>query len=115
MLEVQLARLAKVLKYAYHCPNEAALQNAIEYRLRAAGIPYEREVRLDGKSRIDFKVGGIGIEIKVGGSKSSVIRQLHRYSKHLDAIILVTTKMRHREIPETMRVPIRVVYLNPLL
>jgi len=62
------------------------------------------EVRLTAADRIDFMVGRIGIELKIKGSLSDVTRQLHRYaqSPDVDALLLVTTRMKLRHMPPTM-------------
>ncbi len=80
---------------------EAALQEAIASSFRAAGIAFEREVSLSSKDRIDFLVEGrVGLEVKIVGGLSEVTRQLHRYaqSERIEALILVTTRMRHRAL-----------------
>jgi hypothetical protein len=72
--------------------NEAALQQSIEEALAGNDIPYEREVRLSAAERIDFMVGGIGIEAKCRYSKRSIFRQLERYAARgeITALILIT-------------------------
>lgn len=95
------AILATPLAYA----NEAELQAQLASALTAAGYDVEREVVLDdGASRIDLQVGRIGIEVKVKGSLPDIRRQLARYArdKHLDELILVTTRAAHHGIPATL-------------
>jgi hypothetical protein len=79
---------------------ESAMQDDIEAALKADAMEFEREVVLSSKDRIDFMVGGCGVECKVGGSKSDVLRQLSRYARHqkVESIVLVTTIASHRAI-----------------
>lgn len=81
----------------YRFSRETGLQEAIALMLEQEGFTVEREVRLDGRSRIDLVVSRIGIETKVAGSRSELIRQVTRYlaSARLDAMIVVSTKSRH--------------------
>jgi hypothetical protein len=72
--------------------NEAALQQSIEDALAAAGLAYLREHRLGPADRIDFLVGGVGIEAKARYAKRAIYRQLERYAAHdvIASLILVT-------------------------
>lgn len=56
-----------------------------------AGLPYEREVRLSSRDRIDFMFGTVGVEVKINGSKREIYRQLERYAEHdrITALLLV--------------------------
>jgi hypothetical protein len=67
-----------------------------------AGIEHTREARLDGKNRIDFKVGGIGIEVKIKGNAKAIYKQCARYCAlpEIEALILVTG--RSMGFPETI-------------
>lgn len=81
--------------------DEASVQVALERLLIRENIEHGREVRLDKASRIDFMVGAIGVEVKVGGGLASVARQLERYAR-LDAIleiVLVTTRVQLARVP----------------
>ena len=72
---------------------ELALQDALEEWLTAAGMPFEREVQMGPKDRIDFMVAGnIGIEVKTRYPRRQIYRQLERYceGKRLHGLILVT-------------------------
>jgi hypothetical protein len=106
--------------------SEVLLQRAIEEVLTRNIGAVEREVRLSTADRPDFMVWlrteccgqtrcirgafckpgggerGIAIEVKVDGSQSEVMRQLHRYAQHdkVIEILLVTTEPKHRGIPE---------------
>lgn len=93
-----------LLQHIFRYVNEGELQDGIWAVLVAAGLDPQREVHLDARSRIDFMVGRIGIEVKVDGSLSALIRQAMRYAKHdgLDEIVIVTTLSRHLNMPDTL-------------
>lgn len=53
-------------------------------------LPFSAEHILSDKDRIDFRIGNIGIECKVKGSRPEVYRQVSRYLAHdLECVILV--------------------------
>jgi hypothetical protein len=83
---------------------EARVQAAIEALLLREGIEHRRELTLSPKDRIDFLVGGIGLEVKVAGSVGAVVRQLERYAKHdrIKSLVLVTTKSTLARVPLEM-------------
>lgn len=60
---------------------EYDLHRLVEDALTAAGIPWEHEVRLAPRCRIDLMCGGTGIEIKRGKPvRSQLLAQLDRYA-----------------------------------
>ena len=62
---------------------------------RAAGLPCAHEYRLAPRRRIDFFVGGVGVEIKKGRPNArDLLRQVERYlaCDELAEIIVVTQK-----------------------
>lgn len=70
--------------------SEAELGDIVEKILRKEfGDRVEREHKLDDNNRIDFKVDGVGVELKIQGARSEVYRQLVRYSEHLKELVLV--------------------------
>jgi hypothetical protein len=85
----------------FHFSYEKELQDGIAQRLTAIGIAFLREVILSRGDRIDFLVDRIGIEVKVDGSLSQVVRQLWRYAQRpeISALILVTSRAKHDPIP----------------
>ena len=91
--------------------NEAELQAALAQHL--ASFQPRAEFRLNERDRIDFVIEGIGIEVKVDGSRAAVLRQLHRYAHSglLDALILVTTRTRHVMPTELNKIPVVTVSL----
>lgn len=95
--EAAEAIVAAIRRRRFRYSSEVELQEAIATVLAADGFPVEREVRLDRYSRIDLLTGGVGVEIKVAGRESSVLRQLARYAEHdaIAALVLVTNRSRH--------------------
>ena len=89
-----------ITAHRYHYTAEAALHDAVEQVLVAAGVAVRREVRLSGADRVDLLAGRIAIEVKVGGPTAAVRRQLQRYlrSRDVDAVVLVTCRARHRQL-----------------
>lgn len=82
--------------------HESDLQVVISDRLAAAGIEHVREARLGPGERIDLLTDdGVGVEVKVAGSWTTVARQLLRYARHdqVRALVLVSTQASHSRIP----------------
>ncbi len=106
--------IADCLRHArFNFNSEAELQSGVQ-RFLSAKYTVQAEVELSRMDRIDFLIGGIGIELKVDGSRADVIRQLHRYaqSDRIEALILVTSRTRHNDMPETINgKPLRVISL----
>jgi hypothetical protein len=108
--DVVAALAARSFRFA----DEAQLQTAIAEALDADGIAFEREARLDGKNRIDFLIGRVGLEVKVAGSLSNITEQLMRYAARdeIDALVLVTSRLQHDRMPLKLRgKPLTVVAL----
>jgi len=99
--------LEALARFRLDASSEASLQLAIAQALDESALSYEREVRLDARSRIDFLLpDGLGIEVKVDGSQTEVLRQLVRYADHeqVRALALFTTRSRHLSgMPSTLR------------
>ena len=71
---------------------ETALQRGLRSLFTVQDIPFEAEVILSPKDRIDFLIGGIGIEAKIKASRRDILRQLDRYAAldRIEALILAT-------------------------
>lgn len=102
---------------SFGCANEAELQAALADLMAVHNV--EREYRLNEKDRIDFLVkhreGNVGVEVKVGGSLTNVLRQLARYADcdAITSLVLVTTRSKHKAVPPTLRgKPLSVVYVG---
>lgn len=75
--------------------DEMQTHRAIAVALDAAGIRYEREVRLDARSRVDFIIDtGIALEVKIKGSATAIYRQCERYAAFpiVREIVLATNR-----------------------
>lgn len=106
--------------HAYLYCDEDELQQGIAQVLGDAGVAFDREWRAAAAGRIDFRVGGVGVEVKVDGSLPAVLRQLHRYaccSEFPDGLVLVTSRRRHAggAPAEIGGKPFRVVIAESLL
>lgn len=102
-----IERIDRLMRsHVFRYRDEADFQEGIAIVLRGAGIRFEREVKLGTAGRIDFMVRDtIGLEVKVTGSNSLVIRQIQRYANRpeVSEIILVTTRAVHMNIPDRLR------------
>ena len=95
----ELRRL--LVGYLFNFTSELELQDGIGDVLRNNRVKHEREAQLGPRDRIDFLVGSIGVEVKVGGGTAALIRQLHRYAQHetISELLVVTSRLRLRNIP----------------
>lgn len=92
-------------QYRYRFDTETDLQMRVEDALKDIGAEYHREFPLDGRNRIDFLVGDVGIEIKVDGSLTEVARQVHRYLgfQTVGSLLLITTRGTHKKMARSMQ------------
>src|SRR3990167_564030 len=111
----RLAELSSLFnRHIFTSRHETAIQDGIESLLLADDRPFSRERILARGDRPDFLVEGVVIEVKVGGSRTEIARQLQRYALHdaVTAILLVTTKTQHVTLTGQMAgKPIQVVVL----
>jgi alkanesulfonate monooxygenase SsuD/methylene tetrahydromethanopterin reductase-like flavin-dependent oxidoreductase (luciferase family) len=110
---------AAIARYRLPVQDEAALQIALALVFDGEGFEglVEREHDLGPIGRIDFYLPAwsIGVEVKVEGSLSAVIRQLHRYAQSpaIAALVRVTTRARLGAVPEVLNSrPVRVVWIG---
>jgi len=91
-------------KYRMTFGSELELQNQIAEILTRAGIAHQREHVLSPEDRPDFLVQTIALEVKVGGSINSHLRQMQRYNRHatVAGTILICTKPFGQMMPETL-------------
>jgi len=84
---MQMRRVSVILSgFAFRYSHEIQLHEAIASVLDGNGIPFQREVAIDAKNRVDFLLaGGLAIEVKVDGTFSQAITQVNRYCG-LDAV-----------------------------
>ena len=113
MTGAQIAEMVAVVTFTFR--DETELQEALGHILEGAGLTVEREVKLNGTDRIDFVVGRVGIEVKVGGAGLNVARQLQRYARsdRIDEILLISHAARHTALPaEIGGKPLNVVWIG---
>lgn len=91
-------------QYSFCASSEAELQVAVEEAL--ATVAFERECFLSPESRIEFFVpeAKVGVECKIDGSTTAVMRQLLRYaeSPKIDGLVLLTTRNKHKSVPPAL-------------
>lgn len=110
-----VAQFLRSCRYSYE--SEAELQEGIAKALATEGFTFTREARLNSLSRIDFLSfdGGVGIEVKIGGSHADLVRQIFRYAGHdeIRELVVVTSRRHHSGIPpNVLGKPIHVVTLE---
>jgi len=93
--------------YRYQIGSEIDLQRGLEQVLSQHGIAFCREYSLQPDyGRIDFYLPDYkcGVELKVKGAPSEVLRQLYRYAQSPDisALILITTRARLAIAPQNL-------------
>jgi hypothetical protein len=95
-----------ISEYRYVIGNEREFQEGLSRVLELSHVPFLREHDLGPFGRIDFFLpeSEIGIELKVKGSLTAVLRQLHQYalSPGIQSLILVTTRDRLTRVPQTL-------------
>lgn len=110
-----------ITRYRMPIGNEHGLQAAIADVLQYSlpGLVVLREHRFDSKDRIDFYLPDwlVGIEVKVTGGVSGVMRQLDRYAEHAEVahLVLVTSRHTHHAIAQVDRIrekPLAVIGLT---
>lgn len=71
---------------------EKETQAEITAHLTVRCIRHEREIDLGERNVIDFMIGSVGVEVKIGGSKRAIYAQCERYCRtgKLSALILAT-------------------------
>lgn len=74
-------------------PYEADLHTLVALHLRARGFTLAHEATLGQGNRIDFLIDGVGVEIKKGKPRPTVlIAQLERYAKsdRIDSLVVIS-------------------------
>lgn len=110
--EIMRQVVAVVQAREWRYTNEDELQESLATILCDLGFDAKREQPLGGAGTIDILIGRVGVEVKVGQSIATVIRQLARYAKSglVDGLVLVTNRAGHRHVPQSIGdVPIVVV------
>lgn len=98
---VRAIRVALVKPLPFVAEDE--LHAAIGLAFAAAGIAFEHEVDTP-QGRLDFRVGSIPIEVKVGGSRAALLRQIDRYASGDAPCVVVVTSLRRLalQLPATI-------------
>ena len=95
---------------------EYDLHRLVMDALDAAQIPWEHEVKLAPRCRIDLMCGNVGVEIKRGKvERARILTQLRKYAacEQVQGLILVTEKTV--PLPHTIYgKPVRLICLNRL-
>lgn len=107
-----LALHALLGRFRFNYSSEDDLQRGIQAVLLKENYAFEREMRLDDQSRLDFLVDGeIAIETKIGGSAAQLMRQVSRYAQHesVKSILVVTNRASHM-LPQSFNGKPIVVY-----
>lgn len=83
-----------IASWKYDLSDEIRTQDQIGGALKAANIPFDREVKLTDSDRIDFMCGTVGLEVKLKGQARAIFRQIQRYSAspRVTQIIVVTAR-----------------------
>ena len=96
--------------------DEIEIQREVELQFRSHKIPYDREVRLAPRCRLDFLVDSIAVEVKKRRpAKARLVRQIEKYASlpNIKGVIIVLE--RHIDIPEIIcQKPVKVFSLNRL-
>jgi hypothetical protein len=91
----QVVRVATTLRL-HAVTSEYQVQDALAAALTAAGISFEREVRLSPRNRVDFLCeGGVAIEVKRGKPNTRRVQaQVDRYCacEQVTALVIVTER-----------------------
>lgn len=96
-----LAQVAQAVRaYRFRYVSEDELQRGLHAALTQAGIPCEREVRLDAACRVDMLCGRVAVEAKTSGSPDATARQLRKYldTGKIDGVVLVTARVNHLHV-----------------
>lgn len=88
-----------LIRHRLPLSDEKQLQAEMAKVFEVAKLSFRREVRLDARDIVDFMVDDllplaprIAIEVKIGGSRRAIFRQLERYAEHdaVGEIVLAT-------------------------
>lgn len=115
MTEWTASALARLISTArVDLSTEAAAQRGLSALFAAEGVPFRAEVVLAPSDRIDFLVAKVGIEVKIGHPRRTILRQLERYagSDRIDALLLVSSAPFPAEGFEINAKPVSVVNLS---
>jgi hypothetical protein len=104
----QVEKIGILLSHnCFNFTNEIELQDGIEGLLSLSEVDYKREVRLSKKDIPDFVLnfpeGKLAIEVKIGGTKNALLRQISRYLLHeINGIFVVGTPYWINQLPPSL-------------
>ena len=109
--------LSLLREYGYATGAEKLVHDGVSQVLTTHGIPFHREMVLSLRDRIEFYLPEhrLGIECKIEGSEAAVLRQCMRYmqSELIGGLALMTSRNKHRRIPETLnQKPLHLVFIG---
>lgn len=96
---------AAIATFRFNFVTEEELHRGLAELFVLTGLQAEAEVVLAPGDRIDFLIESIGVEAKISGSATEILRQLQRYaaSPRVSELVLVTRKLQHaRQFPPTV-------------
>ena len=95
---------------------EADIHGWVASRLTEAGLPFVHEAVIGKGCRIDFLVGGIGVEIKKGKpAAAALLPQLRRYAACEAVTGLIVLTQRSVRLPDALSgKPVRQLTLSQL-
>lgn len=105
-LAIQLDNVFASCRFNY--TNEIELQDGIELLLKEKNIFYQRELRLSAKDIPDFIIDKEGqylaIEVKIGGTRASLLRQISRYLQYpqVQGVLVVGSPYWVCQLPDTL-------------
>jgi hypothetical protein len=94
-ISILVERLRCLLgRYRFTFGTERQLQDQLENIFQADHLEFQREYILTKADRLDFLIDAVAIEVKIGGSINTHLRQLKRYNDHaaIRGGILIGTK-----------------------
>lgn len=100
---IELVRLLENLQpYRFSLVKEEETKAQMKEAFLSMGHHFEAEVVLDAHNRIDFFADGIGIEVKIKGSRKDFYRQCERYCAFPQVKMLVLATNRALALPATI-------------
>jgi hypothetical protein len=117
VVEHGLSRVAAVFsRYTFTTHNEHRMYPLLEQLLRAEGLDFVREHRLDERNRPDFWFPElrVALEVKVRGRPHDVEAQIERYAEHVSVagVLLASSLAKLTRVPDSLAFkPVRAVRL----
>lgn len=82
---------------------EADIHRMVGERLSECGLAYLHEAAIAKGCRIDYLIGGVGVEIKKGKPKhTTLVEQLNRYARSEKIESLIVVSWRSVNLPQSV-------------